>query len=95
MGILWIQESIESHNVSGRLAKILLGHYNSPTILVPKEDPRLAALLWLSGYMNLHFVERTKHLLKEAGQHPEQYNPLQLHLHTYRLRGERLSGLLI
>ncbi|WP_214720951.1 aminoglycoside phosphotransferase family protein [Exiguobacterium sp. s192] len=88
-------ESIESHTVSGRLAKILLAHYNSPTMLVPEKDPRLAALLWLSGCFNLHFVVRTKHLLQEAGQHTEQYNPLQLHLQTYRLRGERLSGLLI
>lgn len=88
-------EGIDSHDVSGRLAKNLLTHYNSPTVLVPKEDPRLASLLWLSGCFNLHFVERTKHLLQEAGQHPEQYNPLQLHLQTYRLRNERLSGLLI
>ncbi|WP_393965574.1 phosphotransferase [Exiguobacterium sp. S22-S28] len=88
-------EGIDSHDVSGRLAKILLAHYNSPTVLVPKEDPRLASLLWLSGCFNLHFIERTKHLLQEAGQHPEQYNPLQLHLETYHLRGERLTGLLI
>lgn len=88
-------EGIDSHDVSGCFAKSLLAHYNSPTMLVPEEDPRLAALLWLSGCFNLHFVVRTKHLLQEAGQHPEQYNPLQLHLQTYRLRGERLSGLLI
>lgn len=88
-------QGIDSHDVSGRFAKSLLAHYNSPTVLVPEEDPRLASLLWLSGCFNLHFVERTKHLLQEAGQHPEQYNPLQLHLQTYRLRNERLSGLLI
>lgn len=87
-------ESIESHDVSGHLAKSLLAHYNSPTVLVPKDDPRLTSLLWLSGCFNLHFVERTKHLLQETEQHPEQDNPLQLHLETYRLRGERLTGLL-
>ncbi len=88
-------ESIESHDVSGRLARSLLAYYNSPTMLVPEDDPRLASLLWLSGCFNLHFVEQTKHLLQEVGQHPEQYNPLQLHLETYHLRGERLTGLLI
>lgn len=87
-------EGIDSHEVSGHLAKTVLAHYNSPTVLVPDEDPRLAALLWLSGCFNLHFVEQTTHLLQEAGQHSEQYNPLQLHLETYRLRGERLTGLL-
>ncbi|OIN65557.1 hypothetical protein BLD48_15520 [Exiguobacterium sp. KRL4] len=87
-------ESIESHDVSGRLAKSLLTHYNSPTMLVPEDDPRLASLLWLSGCFNLHFIERTKHLLQEVEQYPEQYNQLQLHLQTYRLRGERLTGLL-
>ncbi|MGX8238729.1 phosphotransferase [Exiguobacterium undae] len=87
-------ESIESHTVSGRLAKILLAHYNSPTMLVPEEDPRLAALLWLSGCMNLHFVERTKQLAFDAKNNPGGYEQLQLHLQTYRARGEQLSGLL-
>ncbi|WP_214769291.1 MULTISPECIES: aminoglycoside phosphotransferase family protein [unclassified Exiguobacterium] len=87
-------EGIASHDVSGHLAKSLLSHYNSQTVLVPEDDPRLASLLWLSGCFNLHFVEQTTHLLQEAGQHSEQYNPLQLHLETYLLRGERLTGLL-
>ncbi len=88
-------ESIESHDVSGRLAKILLAHYNSPTMLVPEDDPRLASLLWLSGCFNLHFNERTKQLAFNAENNPIGYDQLQLHLQTYRLRGERLSGLLI
>lgn len=88
-------ESIESHTVSGRLAKILLAHYNSPTMLVPEEDPRLASLLWLSGCFNLHFVERTKQLAFDAENNPGGYEQFLRHLQTYRLRGERLSGLLI
>lgn len=87
-------ESIESYNVSVRLAKILLAHYNSPTMLVSEDDPRLAALLWLSGCMNLHFIERTNQLAFNAENNPPGYEQLQLHLQTYRLRGERLVGLL-
>ncbi|QNR21085.1 aminoglycoside phosphotransferase family protein [Exiguobacterium sp. Helios] len=87
-------EGIDSHDVSGRLAKSLLTHYNSPTVLVPEEDPRLASLLWLSGCMNLHFVERTKQLAFDAENNPTDYDQFQLHLQTYRLRGERLVGLL-
>jgi len=87
-------EGIDSHDVSGRLAKSLLTHYNSPTVLVPKEDPRLDSLLWLSGCMNLHFVERTKQLAFDAENNPAGYDQFQLHLQTYRLRGERLVGLL-
>ena len=88
-------ESIESHTVSGRLAKTLLTHYNSPTMLVPEKDPRLASLLWLSGCFNLHFVERTKQLAFDADNIPGGYEQFLRHLQTYRLRGERLSGLLI
>ena len=87
-------EGINSHDVSGRFAKTLLDHYNSPTVLVPEDDPRLAALLWLSGCMNLHFVERTKQLAFDAENNPTGYDQFQLHLQTYRARGEQLSRLL-
>ncbi|MCK2157339.1 aminoglycoside phosphotransferase family protein [Exiguobacterium sp. 17-1] len=87
-------EGIGSHDVSGRLAKSLLTHYNSPTVLVSQDDPRLAALLWLSGCFNLHFVERTKQLAFDAENNPIGYDQFRLHLQTYRLRGERLVGLL-
>ncbi len=87
-------EGIDSHDVSGRLAKTLLAHYNSPTVLVSQDDTRLAALLWLSGCFNLHFIERTKQLAFDAENNPPGYDQLQLHLQTYRARGEQLSGLL-
>jgi len=87
-------QGIDSHDVSGRFAKSLLAHYNSPTVLVPEDNPRLAALLWLSGCFNLHFVERTKQLAFDAENNPGGYEQLQLHLQTYRARGEPLSGLL-
>jgi len=87
-------EGIGSHDVSGRLAKTLLAHYNSPTVLVSQDDPRLAALLWLSGCFNLHFIERTKQLAFDAENNPVGYDQFQLHLQTYRARGEQLSVLL-
>lgn len=87
-------EGIGSHDVSGRLAKTLLAHYNSPTVLVSQDDPRLAALLWLSGCFNLHFIERTKQLTFDAENNPVGYDQFQLHLQTYRARGEQLSVLL-
>lgn len=87
-------EGIESYDVSGRFAKSILAHYNSPTVLVSQEDPRLAALLWLPGCMNLHFIERTKQLAFDAENNPVGYDQFQLHLQTYRARGEQLSVLL-
>lgn len=62
--------------------------YKAHNILTPNDYERLSSLLGLSGSLNWNFVKKTLSVLDDARR-------LEEHLKVYRVRGERLSSLLI
>ncbi|KAB2460235.1 phosphotransferase [Bacillus sp. CH126_4D] len=81
-------EGIESHEVCPKVAKAFLEGYKASNILTSNEYERLSSLLWLSGSLNWNFVKKTMSLLGDERE-------LEKHLRAYKIRGERLSSLLI
>ncbi|MBJ7937941.1 phosphotransferase [Bacillus cereus] len=81
-------EGIHSHEVCSSVASSFLEGYKANNILTSNNYKRLSSLLWLSGSLNWNFVKKTLNVLEDAGQ-------LEEHFEVYRVRGERLSSLLI
>ncbi|PGL56608.1 hypothetical protein CN926_29990 [Bacillus thuringiensis] len=81
-------EGIHSHEVCSSVASSFLEGYKANNILTSNDYKRLSSLLWLSGSLNWNFVKKTLNVLEDAGQ-------LEEHFEVYRVRGERLSSLLI
>ncbi|HDR7795545.1 TPA: aminoglycoside phosphotransferase family protein [Bacillus luti] len=81
-------EGIQSHEVSPSVASAFLEGYKAFNIVTSNDYKRLSSLLWLSGSLNWNFVKKTLSVLDDARQ-------LEEHLEVYRVRGERLSSLLI
>ncbi|MGE6539383.1 phosphotransferase enzyme family protein [Bacillus luti] len=81
-------EGIRSHEVCSSVAKAFLEGYGANNILTSNDYKRLSSLLWLSGSLNWNFVKNTLSVLDDAWR-------LEEHLKVYRVRGERLSSLLI
>ncbi|OTZ83687.1 hypothetical protein BK789_29535 [Bacillus thuringiensis serovar darmstadiensis] len=81
-------EGIHSHEVCSSVASSFLEGYKANNILTSNDYKRLPSLLWLSGSLNWNFVKKTLNVLEDAGQ-------LEEHFEVYRVRGERLSSLLI
>ncbi len=81
-------EGIQSHEVCSSVASSFLEGYTVHNIVTPNDYKRLSSLLWLSGSLNWNFVKKTLSVLEDARQ-------LEEHLKVYRVRGERLSSLLI
>ncbi|MFP3413771.1 phosphotransferase [Bacillus sp. SIMBA_074] len=81
-------KGIESHVVCPEVARAFLEGYKASNILTSNEYKRLSSLLWLSGSLNWNFVKKTMSLLGDGRE-------LEEHLKVYRVRGERLSSLLI
>ncbi|PHA55771.1 hypothetical protein COF07_17660 [Bacillus wiedmannii] len=81
-------EGIESHVVCSKIARAFLEGYGANNILTSNEYKRLSSLLWLSGSLNWNFVKKTIGLLGDERKVEE-------HLRAYKIRGERLSSLLI
>ncbi|MED0952165.1 phosphotransferase [Bacillus mobilis] len=81
-------KGIQSHEVSSSVASAFLEGYKAHNILTLNDYKRLSSLLWLSGSLNWNFVKKT---LSVIGDERE----LEEHLEVYRVRGERLSSLLI
>ncbi|EJR16587.1 hypothetical protein TU55_21715 [Bacillus cereus] len=81
-------EGIQSHEVCSSVASSFLEGYKAHNILTPNDYKRLSSLLWLSGSLNWNFVKKTLSVLDDARR-------LEEHLKVYRVRGERLSSLLI
>ncbi|AFU13746.1 phosphotransferase enzyme family protein [Bacillus cereus group sp. BceL062] len=81
-------EGIQSHEVCSSVASSFLEGYKAHNILTPNDYERLSSLLWLSGSLNWNFVKKTLSVLDDARR-------LEEHLKVYRVRGERLSSLLI
>ncbi|MFL0405484.1 phosphotransferase enzyme family protein [Bacillus nitratireducens] len=81
-------EGIQSHEVCSKVARAFLEGYKASNILTSNDYKRLSSLLWLSGSLNWNFVKKTLSVLKDARR-------LEEHLKVYKIRGERLSSLLI
>ncbi|MGE6401156.1 phosphotransferase enzyme family protein [Bacillus cereus] len=81
-------EGIQSHEVCSKVARVFLEGYKASNILTSNDYKRLSSLLWLSGSLNWNFVKKTMNLLGDARE-------LEEHLKVYKIRGERLSSLLI
>ena len=81
-------EGIQSHEVSSSVASALLEGYKASNIVTSNDYKRLSSLLWLSGSLNWNFVKKTLSVISDERQ-------LEEHLEVYRVRGERLSSLLI
>ena len=81
-------EGIQSHEVCSSVASSFLEGYKAHNILTPNDYKRLSSLLWLSGSLNWNFVKKTLSVLDDE-------RGLEEHLKVYRVRGERLSSLLI
>lgn len=81
-------EGIESHKVCSKVARAFLEGYKASNILTSNDYERLSSLLWLSGSLNWNFVKKTLSVLEDARR-------LEEHLKVYKIRGERLSSLLI
>ncbi|MBJ8055443.1 phosphotransferase [Bacillus cereus] len=81
-------EGIQSHKVCSKVARAFLEGYEAHNILTSNDYKRLSSLLWLSGSLNWNFVKKTLSVLEDASR-------LEEHLKVYKIRGERLSSLLI
>ncbi|MCU4766622.1 phosphotransferase enzyme family protein [Bacillus toyonensis] len=81
-------EGIQSHEVSPSVASAFLEGYKAHNILTLNDYKRLSSLLWLSGSLNWNFVKKTLSVISDERE-------LEEHLEVYRVRGERLSSLLI
>ncbi|OUA10654.1 hypothetical protein BK772_06665 [Bacillus thuringiensis serovar finitimus] len=81
-------EGIQSHEVSSSVASALLEGYKAHNIVTSNDYKRLSSLLWLSGSLNWNFVKKTLSVRSDERELAE-------HLEVYRVRGERLSSLLI
>ncbi|EJR64567.1 hypothetical protein IIO_01891 [Bacillus cereus VD115] len=81
-------EGIQSHEVSPSAASALLEGYKAHNIVTSNDYKRLSSLLWLSGSLNWNFVKKTLSVISDERE-------LEEHLEVYRVRGERLSSLLI
>ncbi|TCW50267.1 Ser/Thr protein kinase RdoA (MazF antagonist) [Bacillus thuringiensis] len=81
-------EGIESHVVCSKVARAFLEGYKAHNILTSNDYKRLSSLLWLSGSLNWNFVKKTLLVISDERE-------LEKHLEVYRVRGERLSSLLI
>ncbi len=81
-------EGIQSHEVCSSVASSFLEGYKAHNILTPNDYKRLSSLLWLSGSLNWNFVKKTLSIISDERE-------LEEHLEVYRVRGERLSSLLI
>ncbi|MDR4173815.1 phosphotransferase enzyme family protein [Bacillus nitratireducens] len=81
-------EGIQSHEVCSKVARAFLEGYKASNILTSNDYKRLSSLLWLSGSLNWNFVKKTLSVLEDARR-------LEEHLKVYKIRGERLSSLLI
>ncbi|MGH0831094.1 phosphotransferase enzyme family protein [Bacillus pretiosus] len=82
------KEGIESHVVCSEIARAFLEGYKARNILTSNDYKRLSSLLWLSGSLNWNFVKKTLLVISDERE-------LEKHLEVYRVRGERLSSLLI
>ncbi|PHB82067.1 hypothetical protein COE98_30100 [Bacillus wiedmannii] len=82
------KEGIESHVVCSEIARAFLEGYKAHNILTSNDYKRLSSLLWLSGSLNWNFVKKTLLVISDERE-------LEKHLEVYRVRGERLSSLLI
>ncbi|MFK4415669.1 Ser/Thr protein kinase RdoA (MazF antagonist) [Bacillus sp. RC251] len=82
------KEGIESHVVCAEIARAFLEGYKAHNILTSNDYKRLSSLLWLSGSLNWNFVKKTLLVISDERE-------LEKHLEVYRVRGERLSSLLI
>ena len=81
-------EGIQSHKVCSKVASAFLEGYKAHNILTSNDYKRLYSLLWLSGSLNWNFVKKTLSVISDERE-------LEKHLEVYRVRGERLSSLLI
>ncbi|PES70073.1 hypothetical protein CN507_09050 [Bacillus cereus] len=81
-------EGIQSHEVCSKVARAFLEGYKASNILTSNDYKRLSSLLWLSGSLNWNFVKKALSVLEDARR-------LEEHLKVYKIRGERLSSLLI
>ncbi len=81
-------EGIHSHEVSPSVASAFLEGYRAHNIVKSNDYKRLSSLLWLSGSLNWNFVKKTLSVISDERE-------LEEHLEVYRVRGERLSSLLI
>ncbi|PEW84522.1 hypothetical protein CN445_20370, partial [Bacillus cereus] len=81
-------EGIQSHKVCSKVARAFLEGYKASNILTSNDYKRLSSLLWLSGSLNWNFVKKMLSVLEDARR-------LEEHLKVYKIRGERLSSLLI
>ncbi len=81
-------EGIQSHEVSPSVASAFLEGYKASNIVTSNDYKRLSSLLWLSGSLNWNFVKKTLSVISDERE-------LEEHLEVYRVRGERLSSLLI
>ncbi|PEX93340.1 hypothetical protein CN465_20635 [Bacillus cereus] len=81
-------EGIQSHEVCSKVARAFLEGHKASNILTSNDYKRLSSLLWLSGSLNWNFVKKTLSVLEDARR-------LEEHLKVYKIRGERLSSLLI
>ncbi|HDR3492288.1 phosphotransferase enzyme family protein [Bacillus wiedmannii] len=81
-------EGIQSHEVCSSVASSFLEGYKASNIVTSNDYKRLSSLLWLSGSLNWNFVKKTLSVISDERQ-------LEEHLEVYRVRGERLSSLLI
>lgn len=81
-------EGIQSHEVIPSVASVFLERYKAHNIVTSNDYKRLSSLLWLSGSLNWNFVKKTLSVISNQRE-------LEEHLAVYRVRGERLSSLLI
>lgn len=81
-------KGIESHVVCAKFARAFLEGYKAHNILTSNDNKRLSSLLWLSGSLNWNFVKKMLLVISDERE-------LEKHLEVYRVRGERLSSLLI
>lgn len=81
-------EGIQLHEVSPSVASAFLEGYKAHNILTLNDYKRLSSLLWLSGSLNWNFVKKTLSVISDEKE-------LEEHLEVYRVRGARLSSLLI
>ena len=81
-------EGIHSHEVCSSVASAFLEGYKAHNILTLNDYKRLSSLLWLSGSLNWNFVKKTLSVISDERE-------LKENLEVYRVRGERLSSLLI
>ncbi|GLV64711.1 hypothetical protein Bmyc01_33810 [Bacillus mycoides] len=81
-------KGIHSHEVCARVASSFLEGYKANNILTLNDYKRLSSLLWLSGSLNWNFVKKTLSIISDERE-------LEEHLEAYRVRGKKLSSLLI